>query len=494
METELYKEVTEGKATILYPKTEKVFYNPIQQFNRDVSVLGIRAWSSLYGQTKKRKRYQSEADQPFIKIIEGLAASGLRSCRYAKEIPQIKQVIANDLSPSAVEAIDRNAKFNGVEDIVRGNQGDANLVMWNHKQSPVHVIDLDPYGTAAPFLDAALQAVVDNGILLVTCTDLAVLAGNGYPEKCFSLYGGTTVRNDATHESALRLLLNTVATTAARYGKTIVPMLSLSIDYYIRCFIQVRTSPLLVKQNLGKSMIVHNCTGCRTTHLQPLGKVTPQGEDKFKFGYAKGPVVGPSCNFCESPFHISGPMWGDSLHSAEFIDTMLNILPELDEGTYPTVPRIKGMLTLARQELKTPFYISPSNMASICRSPVPPLKTFVSALLNGGYEVSFTHAKAGCVKTDAPYDFLWDILRAWAQQNGTGKAKKDSPGAAILRQPPAHEISFADNEKAIEMETLRKSKLVRFPMNPRAEWGPMAKPGNQKRMNDSEDAEKDDCN
>ena len=28
--------VTEGAATILFPKTNQVFYNPVQEFNRDL--------------------------------------------------------------------------------------------------------------------------------------------------------------------------------------------------------------------------------------------------------------------------------------------------------------------------------------------------------------------------------------------------------------------------------------------------------------------------
>lgn len=46
-------------------------------------------------------------------------------------------------------------------------------------------IDLDPYGSAVPFLDAAIGAVNDGGLLCVTCTDLGVLAGHNYPEKWF---------------------------------------------------------------------------------------------------------------------------------------------------------------------------------------------------------------------------------------------------------------------------------------------------------------------
>jgi tRNA (guanine26-N2/guanine27-N2)-dimethyltransferase len=44
------------------------------------------------------------------------------------------------------------------------------------------VVDLDPYGSAAPFVDGAIQAVSEGGLLCVTCTDLGILTGSGYPE------------------------------------------------------------------------------------------------------------------------------------------------------------------------------------------------------------------------------------------------------------------------------------------------------------------------
>ena len=49
----------------------------------------------------------------------------------------------------------------------------------------VDCVDLDPYGTASPFIDAAVQCVNDGGLLCVTCTDMGVLATNNYPEKWY---------------------------------------------------------------------------------------------------------------------------------------------------------------------------------------------------------------------------------------------------------------------------------------------------------------------
>lgn len=62
-----------------------------------------------------------------------------------------------------------------------------------------HVIDLDPYGCPSQFLDSAVQSVCNGGMLMVTCTDMAVLCGNS-PETCYVKYGAIALRNVACHE------------------------------------------------------------------------------------------------------------------------------------------------------------------------------------------------------------------------------------------------------------------------------------------------------
>lgn len=64
------------------------------------------------------------------------------------------------------------------------------------------VIDLDPYGCPSHFLDGAVQAVSSGGLLMVTCTDMAVLAGNS-PETCYSKYGAISLRTPTCHEMVL---------------------------------------------------------------------------------------------------------------------------------------------------------------------------------------------------------------------------------------------------------------------------------------------------
>lgn len=39
-----------------------------------------------------------------------------------------------------------------------------------------------------------------------------------------------------------------------------------------------------------------------------------------------------------------------------------------------------------------------------------------SALLNAGYKVSISHANPMSIKTNAPNDVIWDIIRAWVSR------------------------------------------------------------------------------
>ena len=292
--------IKEGSAEI--PCDDSVFYNPIQEFNRDMSIAAISVWSEMYLneifskkcteeppyqefhpvelppysgndslQKKHREKLQIQLQalgerfsSSGLKVIdlkhermseyqfsiyEGLSASGLRSIRYAKELYNVSKIVANDYSEKAVKAITRNAEFNQVAHIVNAIQGDCSKTMYRYmcNQEKFHVIDLDPYGTAAPFLDAAIQAVKSGGLLCVTCTDMAVLAGPR-PEACFAKYGSVNIPNAPfTHELALRILLNTIQGIASRYKKSITPLLSCSIDYYVRVFVRVYDSAIDTK-------------------------------------------------------------------------------------------------------------------------------------------------------------------------------------------------------------------------------------------------------
>lgn len=64
----------------------------------------------------------------------------------------------------------------------------------------INVVDLDPYGSAAPFIDSAIQTVSNGGLLCITCTDMAVLCAS-YPETCYAKYSSIPMKGDNSHEA-----------------------------------------------------------------------------------------------------------------------------------------------------------------------------------------------------------------------------------------------------------------------------------------------------
>lgn len=616
-------------------EAQSVFYNPIQQFNRDLSVLAIKAYGEHVLASKKeksdrkmqrdarddgtngkkRKRDETDAHGPMAKgnlpdsgaptgpsnppsftILDALSATGLRALRYASEIPFTTRVVANDLSPSAIQAMKTNIEYNGLGKLIQPNVGDARAYMYSLPQTAstqnnasssgrFDVIDLDPYGTAAPFMDAAVQGVKDGGLLCVTCTDAGVWASNGYPEKCFALYGGVPSKGPHSHEAGLRLILNGLATSAARYGLSIEPLLSLSIDFYARVFVRVHRSPAEVKFASGNTMLVFNCdSGCGAWSTQPLTqtkqKLDRRGDPFFHYGFAQGPVADTHCEHCGSKTHIGGPMWAGPLHNPQYIQKILDMLPEADTKTYQTLGRLEGMLRTALEEDLSlsdssaslspepvhgnssdspqerptatiprmdpalrdphPFFFSLNVLAKVLRTSTVPYDAFCGALRHLGYRTTRSHTKPNTIRTDAPWTIIWEVMREWVRQKSPikeGALKPGSAGATIMaksreilqstdqnqlldilkrevvsaadsgkdvsdlvtkveaalyrsgsRQP---QKESADSSREVDTQTspnkampvvfdeglgkkaMGRKRLVRYQINPRANWGPL---------------------
>ena len=100
---------------------------------------------------------------------------------------------------------------------------------------------------------------------------LLISTGGNCPETCYTKYGAITVKSKACHEMALRIVLQSIESHANRYSRYIVPLLSLSIDFYVRIFVRVFTGQNLCKRSTSKLGHVYQCTGCESFHIQPLG-------------------------------------------------------------------------------------------------------------------------------------------------------------------------------------------------------------------------------
>ncbi|KAK3114816.1 RNA methyltransferase tRNA(m5U54)methyltransferase [Teratosphaeriaceae sp. CCFEE 6253] len=423
--------------------------------------------------------------KPRFRILDALSATGLRALRYAAEIPSATAIVANDMDRNAVKSIRAHVEHNKLAGIITASHNNAIGHMYSiafpptdshgpsHISGKYDVIDLDPYGTAAPFIDSAMQALNDGGLLCVTCTDSGVFASCGYAEKTYSLYGGMPIKGPHSHEGGLRLIINSVASAAAKYGLAVEPLLSLSIDFYVRIFIRVNKSPADVKFLAGKTMLVYDCdAGCGSWHTQMLGRNTRQtGKGastnptfNFKHGIAQGPSSDRLCEHCGSKMHVAGPMWGGPMHNAAFVEKLLRDVEAADKSIYHTTTRLEGMLDTALNELEVipetsaalreasatelipktppeavdlhPFFFIPSALAKVIHCIAPSEVAIKGALRHAGYRATRSHCKPGSIKTDAPWSAIWEIMREWVRQKQPtkeGSLKESNAGWKIMQ-------------------------------------------------------------
>uniref|UniRef100_A0A6B2L1K9 tRNA (guanine(26)-N(2))-dimethyltransferase n=1 Tax=Arcella intermedia TaxID=1963864 RepID=A0A6B2L1K9_9EUKA len=475
------KTLTEGKATVIYEE-KHVFYNPIQEFNRDLSILMIK----MYNEQLKIEAEQNGKSHPGIDILEALSATGLRSIRYWKEIPNINKIIVNDLEPTAVETIKKNLEFNNI-DITKciPNQGDCNDVMYGVRNATkkFDVVDLDPYGTASPFLDAAVQALNHGGLLCVTCTDLAVLCAS-HPETCYAKYQAIPLKGEHCHETALRIVLNNIQSHAVRYKKTIEPLVSIYVDFYVRLFVRVYDNPHATKSAFSRSGMLYQCGGCKTFWPSRFGEVTQDNKGNSKYKMTIGPTVPPKCEFCGSTVKMGGPLWLDPMHNVPWVKRALQHLEQEEtKSMYKSHKRIKGLLSICAEELPgSPLYYNHSALCNIARLETPSLIVFRSAVLSTGHKVSASHCVPNAIKTNAPNTVIWDIIRAWNKLHPAKLANlhPESPGRKILSVEPVITVDFKERSDA----KFDSGKIPRFIKTPGG--GPKAR-AKGKRSRNSED-------
>lgn len=413
------------------------------------------------------------ADEPKngggLTVLEGLAASGLRSIRYAKEVPGLGHIIANDLDPSVVDAMRQNIQHNSVGLQVQPSVGDARIVMLQHP-GKFDIVDLDPYGSPSQLLDSALQSVSDGGLLLVTATDTAVLCGsNG--EACYGKYGSYPLHKPYGHEMALRILLASLEQHAARYKRYILPLLSLSIDFYVRVFVQVFTSAAEVKNCATRLGYVYQSTGCDSYYWQSVGRKFVKG-NSVKYAPGAGPPIPQRCPETDAGFTMGGPFWALPIHDQEFVSGLLAMV-KAEKALFPAYNKIHSLLVNVAEELPdVPLYFNLHEISKTLKCSSPRAEVLRSALVNAGYRVSGTHASPLGIKTDAPWSVIWDIMRCWIKEHPVKNKQEGSASAKILGREPEIKANFARSNQALSKAKV--NGVTRYPQNPE-HWGPKAR-------------------
>jgi tRNA (guanine26-N2/guanine27-N2)-dimethyltransferase len=202
-------------------------------------------------------------EQRPIRALDALCATGVRIRRWRNEIPAELQhrlrITANDLDEFALAWAQTSHEQHPPEQPVEhepedDRHGQTSTAVFDngvHFQrldarmamvgAAYQWVDLDPFGSPIQFLDAALQSLSRTGVVEVTATDTAALTGSS-PSSQARRYQAKGLVDAYAHDDAVRLLIATVATTAARLDKVVTPLLALFDGHHVRISLLVRTS------------------------------------------------------------------------------------------------------------------------------------------------------------------------------------------------------------------------------------------------------------
>ncbi|MCA9477817.1 MAG: hypothetical protein KC535_01585 [Nanoarchaeota archaeon] len=353
--------ITEGKAQIevdtadIVSKDLEVFYNPDMVLNRDISIAVLR----------------TQFDKP-ICIALPLAGTGVRGVRILKEIPElVKKIEMNDASPEATKLIKENLERNGLEEneTIRISQKDACLFL--EDSDGFDYIDIDPFGSPNQFLDTAIRKLSRKGILAVTATDTAALAGT-YPTTCKRKYWSTSAITPHKHEMGLRILARKVMLLGIHHNKVLKPVLSYHYKHYYRIIFECIKSKEQAAKLLDSLQAFVN-----------YDKVTAD------ISVTKNPDE--SKTWC-------GPLYEGELHDKEFLEKLLTNYKH-------------KVIEKAKEELNVVGSYDTHQVSQKNDLRLVPLDDIIRKLQEKKFEASRCATNLHAVKTTASFQKLIEVMK-----------------------------------------------------------------------------------
>jgi tRNA (guanine26-N2/guanine27-N2)-dimethyltransferase len=361
------------------PSKAPVFYNPIMELNRDLAVLALQVHQKLLGRE--------------VSVCEPLTGCGLRGVRFAVEVEGVCRVFLNDIKPEAARLAGFNAELNGVADCVEVANEDANLFLSRHAapRKRFDYVDVDPFGPPVPYLDSAIRALRNGGLLALTATDMAPLCGV-HPRACLRKYGGQPLRTEYCHELAVRLLIGCLTMMAAKHAIGVEVLFSHSVDHYVRAYSVVRYGARVADKSVRQMGYILHCFSCfhRETVLgitSPLKRV---------------------CPICGAKLSAAGPLWLGRIADKRFCSLMER---EAKQRGLRQEKRILKMLSLVQNEAEGPVtYYTVDKICDKLNLPIPALKKVIDRIRKAGFQVVPTHFNSRGVRTDAAASVVMEVV------------------------------------------------------------------------------------
>ncbi len=371
--------IKEGKTQLVVPEsslvavppTSPVFFNPAASINRDVSVAIVDA---------------ADGDS----FCDALAGVGSRGVRVAREVRRKMEVTLVDFNEESVGLGRRSAKLNGVLTRCEFVAAETNSYLYSRygRDQKFDFVDVDPFGTPVPYLQAALRSTTDGGIASITATDTAVLCGV-HREVAFRRYGGLPLNNHFHHETGIRLLLNAVRREAASLDLGISPVAAHSTRHYIRVFVRVNVGPSKADATRSQEGFLVWCRSC--------GYLSPEQAAR------------ETCPECGFKAKSAGPLWLGNVTDQNLVAKAHGSATELGMRDATTIlTSLKGVDRFPQWSFSLEKICSALKMATVPESGV------AEALRSAGFNSARQPFEKTGIKTDARYKDVVAAVRAAA--------------------------------------------------------------------------------
>jgi len=361
------------------PSKAPVFYNPTMELNRDLAVLALQAHQKLLGRE--------------VSVCEPLTGCGLRGTRFAVEVEGVCRVFLNDIKPEAARLASFNAELNNVEDRVEVANEDANLFLSRNAapRKRFDYVDVDPFGSPVPYLDSAIRALRNGGLLALTATDMAPLCGV-HARACLRKYGGQPLRTEYCHELAVRLLIGCLTMMAAKHAIGVEVLFSHSVDHYVRAYAVVNYGARLADKSIQKMGYILHCFSC--FHRETVSGITSP--------------LKHVCPSCGAKLSVAGPLWLGKIADKNFCSLMER---EAEGRSLRQEKRLLKMISLVKNEAEAPVsYYAVDKICDKLNLPIPALKKVIDKLKKEGFQAVPTHFNSRGFRTEAPASVVREIV------------------------------------------------------------------------------------
>lgn len=368
--------MTEGTTKILAPRgsiEEKVppreiaFFNPRAKLSRDLSIVAYSAFLKNF-----------EGPRLFLDGMSGLGARGLRVANEIKDI----QVFVNDVNPKALELSQRSAGLNCLKNYqISENEICAFLGAFSSKGNRGTIVDIDPFGSPAKYIECGLRATVHGGLLSVSATDLQVLHGL-FNDACKKKYHGIPIKTTYSNEIAIRLILGMIAAVAARLELEATPIFVETNQHYYRVYMKIQHKPD-TRNLIG---FIQHCRRCGN-----------------RFSTIESTQ---HCKLCKSELQTAGPLWVGALFEKEFVSTMLSEIPKytIDKKCEKTIQK-----AILESEMPACYYTLDEIAEALKTSPLS-LQKIIERLNQNGFASSPTSLNPTGFRTNCPIDKIKELF------------------------------------------------------------------------------------